>query len=124
MLLPSGPANTRCSVCRVDPGSLQVPTATAPGTGLESPETGSQNRGYRGLTRQQRLDVPHLNARKSPQIAGNSSETWKRRFVFLKALDGNRSTRGIRKAMAAIDKSVQALAKRPPRTLLLRDRGT
>jgi uncharacterized membrane protein YeaQ/YmgE (transglycosylase-associated protein family) len=36
ILLPSGRADTRCSVCRVDPGSLQVPIATAPGTGLES----------------------------------------------------------------------------------------
>jgi hypothetical protein len=45
---------------------------------LRSPETGSKNRGYRGLTRQQRPDVRHLNARKSPQIAGYSSETWKK----------------------------------------------
>ena len=39
----------------------------------------------------------------------------KSRVAFLKALDGNRSTRGIRKAMASIDKSVKALAKRPVR---------
>jgi hypothetical protein len=53
MLLPSGPANTRCSVCRFDPGGLHVPFSPAPGTGLESPETGSQNRGYRDLSQRQ-----------------------------------------------------------------------
>ena len=34
----------------------------APGTGLRSPETGRQNRGYRALTRQQRPVVRPLNA--------------------------------------------------------------
>ena len=43
MLLPSGPANTRCSVWRFDPGNLHVQLSPAPGTGLQSPETGSQN---------------------------------------------------------------------------------
>ncbi len=42
----------------------------APGTGLQSPETGSQNRRYRDLSRQQRPHVPHLNPRKCPQICG------------------------------------------------------
>ena len=53
MLLPSGPANTRCSVCRFDPGGLHVQLSPAPGTGLQSPETGSQNRRYRDLPRTQ-----------------------------------------------------------------------
>src|ERR1700756_2772021 len=75
MLLPSGPANTRCSVCRFDPGGLHVQLRPAPGTGLQSPETGSQNRRYRDLSRRQRPHVPHLNPRKCPQIAGYSSET-------------------------------------------------
>jgi hypothetical protein len=48
---------------------------------LKSPETENQNRGYRRLTRPQRPDLRHLNARKSPQIAGYSSETRNRRFV-------------------------------------------
>src|SRR5215470_18721148 len=34
MLLPSGAANTRCSVCRFDPGGLHVPLSPAPGTGF------------------------------------------------------------------------------------------
>src|SRR6266481_3091413 len=53
----------------------------APGTGLQSPETGRQNRRYRDLSRQQRPHVPHLNSRKRPQIAGYSSETGKHRFA-------------------------------------------
>src|SRR5262245_31825140 len=48
MLLPSGRANTRCSVCRFNPGRSSrffTPTlASQPGTGLESPETGRQAR--------------------------------------------------------------------------------
>src|SRR6266404_3460447 len=81
MLLPSGPANTRCSVWRFDPGNLHVQLSPAPGTGLQSPETGSQNRRYRDLGRQQRPHVPHLNLRKCPQIAGYLSETGKHRFA-------------------------------------------
>lgn len=37
----------------------------------------------------------------------------KAREAFLKALDGNRGARTLRKEMAAIDKAVRALAKRP-----------
>jgi hypothetical protein len=48
---------------------------------LESPETGSQNRRYRDLSREQRPHVPHLNTRKCPQIAGYSSETAKHWFA-------------------------------------------
>src|SRR6266404_7269374 len=81
MLLPSGPANTRCSVWRFDPGNLHVQLSPAPGTGLQSPETGSQNRRYRDLDRRQRPHVPHLNLRKCPQIAGYLSETRKHRFA-------------------------------------------
>ena len=55
--------------------------ASAPGTGLERPETGRQNRRYRDLDRRQRPNVPHLNPRKCPQSAGYSSETGKRRFA-------------------------------------------
>ncbi len=51
-----------------------------PGTGLQSPETGSQNRRYRDLGRQQRPHVPHLHPRKCPQIAGYLLETGKHRF--------------------------------------------
>jgi hypothetical protein len=41
MLLPSGPVNTRRSVCRFDPGGLHVQLRPdAQGTGLQSPETG------------------------------------------------------------------------------------
>src|SRR2546430_10748456 len=75
MLLLSGRANTRCSVCRFDPGG------PAPGTGLESPETGSQNRGYRDLDRRQRPHTLYVNPRNPPQSAHYSSETRKRRFV-------------------------------------------
>jgi Protein of unknown function (DUF2924) len=81
MLLPSGPVNTRRSVCRFDPGGLHVQLRPAPGTGLQSPETGSQNQRYRDLSRRQRPHVPHLNPRKCPQIARYSSETGKRRFA-------------------------------------------
>src|SRR5947209_14792317 len=81
MLLPSGPANTRCSACRFEPRSLHVQLRRAPGTGLQSPETGSQNRRYRDLGRRQRPHVPHLNLWKCPQIAGYLSETGKHRFA-------------------------------------------
>src|SRR5712692_9698933 len=54
MLLPNGLANTRCSVCRFEPGDFHVQLSPAPGTGLQSPETGSRNRRYRDLGRQQR----------------------------------------------------------------------
>ena len=43
----------------------------APGTALQSPETGSQNRRHRDLSWRQRPHVPHLNPRKRPQIAGS-----------------------------------------------------
>jgi hypothetical protein len=68
MLLPSGRANTRCSVCRFDPGGLHVQLRPAPGTGLESPETGSQNRRYRALGRYQRPHAPHLNCRNARKL--------------------------------------------------------
>jgi hypothetical protein len=58
-----------------------VQLSPAPGTGLQSPETDSQNRRYRDLIRRQRPHVPHLNPRKRPQIAGYSSETGKHRFA-------------------------------------------
>ena len=48
---------------------------------MESPETGSQNRRYRDLSRERRPHVPHLNPRKCPQIAGYSSETAKHWFA-------------------------------------------
>jgi hypothetical protein len=60
---------------------LHVQLSPAPGTGLQSPETGSQNLRYRDPSRGQRPDVPHLNPRKCPQIAGYSSETGKHRFA-------------------------------------------
>ncbi len=68
MLLPSGLANTRCSVCRFDPGRGSSPAtlASAPGTGLESPETGRQNRRYRDLDRPQRPHVPTFEPAKMP----------------------------------------------------------
>src|SRR6266480_2144222 len=75
MLLPSGPANMRCSACRFEPRSLHVQLRRAPGTGLRSPETGSLILGYRDLSRQQRPQVSHLNPRKCPQIAGYLAET-------------------------------------------------
>jgi hypothetical protein len=81
MLPPSGPANTRCSVCRFEPGGLPVQLSPAPGTGLQSPETGSQNRRYRDLSRRQRLQVSNLNPRKCPQIAGYLAETRKSRLA-------------------------------------------
>ena len=52
-----------------------------PGTGLQSPETGRQNRRCRDLNWRQRPHVPHLNPRKCPQIAGYSSETGKHWFA-------------------------------------------
>ena len=42
----------------------------APGTGLQSPETGSQNLRYRDLCRRQRPHVPHLNRAKTPANCG------------------------------------------------------
>jgi hypothetical protein len=62
-------------------GSSRATLASAPGTGLESPETGRQNRRYRDLDRRKRPHVSHLNPRKCPQSAGYSSETEKRRFA-------------------------------------------
>ena len=61
-------------------GSSGATLASAPGTGLESAETGRQNRRYRELDRQQRPHVAHLNPRKRPQSARYSSETGKHRF--------------------------------------------
>jgi hypothetical protein len=61
--------------------NLAVQLSPAPGTGLQSPETGSQNRRYHDLSWRQRPHVPHLNPRKCPQIAGYSSETGKYRFA-------------------------------------------
>src|SRR5712671_130798 len=81
MPLPSGPANTPCSVCRFDLGLDLLRLRPAPGTGLEGPETGSQNPRYRDLCRRQRLHVAHLDPRKCPHFAGYSSETRKRRFA-------------------------------------------
>src|SRR5437763_3195089 len=85
MLLPSGPANTPCSVCRFDPGGLHVQLSPAPGTALQSPETGSQNRRYRDLGLQQRPHAWYLNrgnARKlraicrRPGNAGSHRTAW------------------------------------------------
>ena len=81
MLLPSGRANTRCSVCRFDPAGLQAQRGLAPGTGLRRAETASQIRGYRALARQQRPHARDLNPRKRPQNAPHLSETRKGRFV-------------------------------------------
>jgi hypothetical protein len=81
MLPRSGPASMRCSVCRVDPGRFHRSNGPAPGTGLQSPETESQNRRYRDLSGRQRPHAPCLNPQKCPQTAGFSSETRKRRFV-------------------------------------------
>src|SRR5205814_751845 len=39
-----------------------------PGTGLESPETGSQNRRYRDLSRRQRPHAPHLNRQNARKL--------------------------------------------------------
>jgi hypothetical protein len=61
-------------------GSSRATSASAPGTGLASPETGRQNRRYRDLDRRQRPHVQHLNPRKCPQTAHYSSETGKHRF--------------------------------------------
>ena len=73
---------TRCSTATLRAAARAWAwIGNAPGTGLRSPETGRQNRGSRGLTRQQRPEVRHLNARKSRHIGGHSSETRKRRFV-------------------------------------------
>ena len=85
MLLPSGAANTPCSVCRFDPGGLHVQLSPAPGTALQSPETGSQNRRYRNLGLQQRPHAWYLNrgnARKlraiclRPGNAGSHRTAW------------------------------------------------
>src|SRR6266446_5215959 len=65
----------------LNPAVSHVQLSPAPGTGLQSPETDSQNRRYRDLIRRQRPHVPHLNPRKRPQIAGYSSETGKHRFA-------------------------------------------
>ena len=43
------------------PGGLRGQSGTAPGTGLASPETGSQNRRYRDLSRRQRPHARYLN---------------------------------------------------------------
>jgi hypothetical protein len=48
---------------------------------LQSPETGSQNRRYRDLSRRQRPHLPHFNPRKCPQTASYLSETGKHRFA-------------------------------------------
>ena len=47
-------------------GSSRATLALAPGTGLESPENGRQNRRYRDLDRRQRPHVPHLKPAKMP----------------------------------------------------------
>jgi hypothetical protein len=45
-----------------------VQLSPAPGTGLQSPETGSQNRRYRDLSRRQRPHVPHSNPRNARKL--------------------------------------------------------
>jgi hypothetical protein len=81
MLLPSGLANTRCSVCRIDlwrsfmcnPGRRQDSVCRA--ERLEAKSTLSRPLSAAETAR------PHLNPRKCPQIAGYSSETRKCRFA-------------------------------------------
>jgi hypothetical protein len=47
-----------------------VQTRPAPGTGLESPETGSQNLRYGALSRWQRPHTRYLNLRKARKMRG------------------------------------------------------
>jgi hypothetical protein len=54
--------------------------ASAPGTSLQRPETGRQNRRYGDLGLGQRRHAPHLNPQKCPQTPHYSSETGKHRF--------------------------------------------
>jgi hypothetical protein len=81
MLLRSGHASMRCSVCRFDPGGLQQ-LRPAPGTGLECPETGGQTLRYRDLSRHQRPQAPRFNrenARKLRAVSerpGNVGSHW------------------------------------------------
>src|SRR5947209_9325057 len=57
LFLADSSANTRCSACRFEPRSLHVQLRRAPGTGLQSSETSSQNRRYRDLSQRQRSHV-------------------------------------------------------------------
>src|SRR2546425_12272190 len=81
MLPPSGLANTRCSVCRFDPGGLHVqpdgarngfgePRDWVPKSALSRPQPAAETA------------RPVFEPPKRPQIAGYSSETRKRRFVL------------------------------------------
>src|ERR1700704_5822709 len=74
MLLPSGPANTRCSVCRcaTQPGArngFAEPRDRQPKSTLSRPQPAAETAG------------PAFEPRKRPQIAGYSSETGKHRFA-------------------------------------------
>src|SRR5216683_1826228 len=58
-----------------------------PGTGLQSPETGRQNRRCRDLNWRQRPHVPHLNPRKCKWLQSNSLRNgtgnfWRRNREF------------------------------------------
>ena len=59
----------------------RIDRAWALGTGLEGPRDWRPKSRLSRSHPPPRPDVRHLNPRKSPQIAGYSSETWKRRFV-------------------------------------------
>src|SRR5436309_14772455 len=81
MLLPSGPANTRCSACRFEPSQSSCATPSRARNGFAEPR---DRQPKSTLSRPQpaaETARPHLNLRKRPQIAGYLSETGKRRFA-------------------------------------------
>src|SRR5258708_6004159 len=81
MLLPNGPANTRCSVCRFDPGGLSCATQPVASNGFAEPR---DRQTKSTLSRPQpaaETARPVFEPRKRPQIAGYLSESGKRRFA-------------------------------------------
>ena len=71
MLLPSGLANTRCSVCRIDLGrSFMCNSGRRQERVCRAQRLEVQNLRYLDLCRRQRPHVPHLNSAKMPANCG------------------------------------------------------
>ena len=80
MLLPSGPASTRCSVCRSDSGDLHAQLRSGARNGFAGPRDWESKSTLARPLSAPETARPASEPRKCPQIAGYSLETRKRRF--------------------------------------------
>ena len=81
MLLPSGPASTRCSVCRSDSGDLHAQLRSGARNGFAGPRDWESRSTLARPLSAPETARPASEPRKCPQIAGYSLETRKRRFA-------------------------------------------